>query len=986
MRPCASLPLSARPAFHYLTLSLSLMIPILILGLSLQAWAQSSTTWSALPGAATDIGADAKGDVWVIGSGAAPGGHPIYMLQNGTWIQISGSASRIAVDTDGSAWVVTSGNAIFHWNGSSFVQAPGAAMDIGVGANGAVWIIGPDQSIAQGAFAPGTRTVTGWTRIDGAATRIAVDPTGNPWVVNINGAVYHHAANGWTLIAPNGTGKDVAVGADGSVYLVSGTPAAGGFSIVRLQGQSWTGIGAAGVNVAAGAAGVVYATQDTSTQNAIISNLHPASSAPGTLTLNQPGAITLAPGTVVTSPTNVPGGTAGSLVTGGQLVPGLTPGSAPLTVGGLAPYQPPSTLPTGSAICPQFTNGILSVPCITFVSNTSSAAQYVLSHSTSLAVYVGKTYGGDSCPTGYTDNGDYCAKPSSYGRGAGYSWQGQDGFSNSGMLSRCQSANPQGCEMNGAIAYPKCNSGFTPVGCCVCSPSCPSGWNDIGVSCQKPHASNDCSKYPAVAGFGGAFYDPLNGGSCWECPTLLPRTQAAVNSTNPLFPPCAVGNSDGVVWQSPQYPEPGVYPFLTKGILTMALGNPSQADAVVGQIATQTGTSKAAIWQGMANSPGSSTAFKALIFSAMLSAAQNPNASVDASGAVYAFQKYAQARRTFIAQDAVAMYNYYLIVNAYNQKQALSSSIAGGGFSGNITGQLGISPGNYLAAAYSAALPDQNGAAFVTAMTQLKSLSVPQNATATISGGGFNLTYVNNLSATISVVADKQEEILNSMLSAAKSFSEVGSAAMVAKFLAGADLVGQLASAAVDMAGEVMTLTAQQDARQQYSQLISNYNQPVNMSQIMTSGSSGDQGNLVLWWGLATSPYTAGPVAGTGAIADAQSCAAYSAQCSGAKAAVATALASLPAYGGAQQAYAQYMSTSATLLQALIALEEGTSARPGQPNLATAEGAYNNAQTQLAANAPYLSTDQRNAVTARSQEIMGITNRIRMGVPPGGVK
>src|SRR5689334_7600148 len=45
-----------------------------------------------------------------------------------------------------------------------------------------------------------------------------------------------------------------------------------------------------------------------------------------------------------------------------------------------------------------------------------------------------------NCPEGFRDDGAACAKPAAYGRGAGYPWQIQDGFSNSGMLGRCQAA------------------------------------------------------------------------------------------------------------------------------------------------------------------------------------------------------------------------------------------------------------------------------------------------------------------------------------------------------------------------------------------------------------------------------------------------------------------------------------------------------------------------------------------------------------------
>jgi len=63
-----------------------------------------------------------------------------------------------------------------------------------------------------------------------------------------------------------------------------------------------------------------------------------------------------------------------------------------------------------------------------------------------------------------------------YGRGVGYAlWH----------KSECESENPQGCEKNGLLYYPKCKEGFYAFGCCVCSPDCVDGMTDIGVSCQK---------------------------------------------------------------------------------------------------------------------------------------------------------------------------------------------------------------------------------------------------------------------------------------------------------------------------------------------------------------------------------------------------------------------------------------------------------------------------------------------------------------------
>jgi hypothetical protein len=90
------------------------------------------------------------------------------------------------------------------------------------------------------------------------------------------------------------------------------------------------------------------------------------------------------------------------------------------------------------------------------------------------------------CPTGFRDDGALCGKPEPYTRGAGYPWTFGDALNDTGMFKRCEAANGAGnCEKEGAIVYQKCRSGFHAVGCCVCSPDCPSGMPDAGVSCTK---------------------------------------------------------------------------------------------------------------------------------------------------------------------------------------------------------------------------------------------------------------------------------------------------------------------------------------------------------------------------------------------------------------------------------------------------------------------------------------------------------------------
>lgn len=91
------------------------------------------------------------------------------------------------------------------------------------------------------------------------------------------------------------------------------------------------------------------------------------------------------------------------------------------------------------------------------------------------------------CPPEFTDDEvATCIKPKSYDRGAGYPWKFGDEFDKNNMLKRCEANHGAGnCEESGLVVYQKCRSEFHAVGCCVCSPNCPEGMIDIGISCGK---------------------------------------------------------------------------------------------------------------------------------------------------------------------------------------------------------------------------------------------------------------------------------------------------------------------------------------------------------------------------------------------------------------------------------------------------------------------------------------------------------------------
>ena len=145
------------------------------------------------------------------------------------------------------------------------------------------------------------------------------------------------------------------------------------------------------------------------------------------------------------------------------------------------------------------------------------------------------------CPAGFRDDGAFCAKPQSYGRGAGYAlWNEQ----------KCRDENGGKCEKNGALWYPVCKPNFHAVGCCVCSPDCPPGMKDIGVSCAKVSYGRGAGTLPQCASgqlsdaglcYGSCppDYDAV-GPVCWgKCPPEFPFSCGAGCAKSQLH--CAAG-------------------------------------------------------------------------------------------------------------------------------------------------------------------------------------------------------------------------------------------------------------------------------------------------------------------------------------------------------------------------------------------------------------------------------------------------------------
>ena len=93
-------------------------------------------------------------------------------------------ARRIAVDPTGNPWVVTSDHRFVRHAGGRWLPLPGRGVDISIGANGAVWSLGETDSgtVAQSSHGQLERESRGPRSRH--AGRLAVVPTGVPWIIN----------------------------------------------------------------------------------------------------------------------------------------------------------------------------------------------------------------------------------------------------------------------------------------------------------------------------------------------------------------------------------------------------------------------------------------------------------------------------------------------------------------------------------------------------------------------------------------------------------------------------------------------------------------------------------------------------------------------------------------------------------------------------------------------------------------------------------
>jgi hypothetical protein len=241
----------------------------------LSASLTAGVSWPMLPGTAQDIGAGigaGNDTVWIVDSNTYI---QKWISTSNTWFPSNRSgASRIAVQADGIPWYVGTNGSIFQGTTNNpatvtWSQRAGCATDIGIGTDGSVWIVG--CSPVNGGYGMFKWTGTTWQGdvTGGGATRIAVDSTGKPWIVNSHSEIFQRSSavptNGYWQIVSGGA-RDIGVGPEGYPWII-GTSVSpwGSYSIFAWDDQlgTWKSVDGGGSQITVGRNGRPWITNSS---------------------------------------------------------------------------------------------------------------------------------------------------------------------------------------------------------------------------------------------------------------------------------------------------------------------------------------------------------------------------------------------------------------------------------------------------------------------------------------------------------------------------------------------------------------------------------------------------------------------------------------------------------------------------------------------------------------------------------------------------
>lgn len=207
--------------------------------------------------------------------------------------------------------------------------------------------------------------------------------------------------------------------------------------------------------------------------------------------------------------------------------------------------------------------------------------------------------------------------------------------------------------------------------------SCPSGqdFDFIGVNDQELRNLKGANMAPPNA-------TTATSGTCWSCPAGTKRTTAHVKSAGAC-------TSLAMKWYTAPYPEPGLFgiPGADEVVLELlrmkdAEGNSLVVETAIKALAEETKAPLAQLrkdlWEEIRSAPENSAILASIAGSALIAgletAADQPAKPEMVSQAqrnlIQGFAKYMTARRTYIAQDALAAYDTWAYADEFMRVRA----------------------------------------------------------------------------------------------------------------------------------------------------------------------------------------------------------------------------------------------------------------------------------------------------------------------------
>lgn len=243
--------------------------------------APMGSSWTQLPGSASQVSAAADGSIWVLSTDPAGSTDKyIWHYANGQWTNIPGAASQIAAAPNGSLYAVNTGGGTYLYKNGSWTALGGGAIGLTAAQDGSVYVLSNAGSQADKAIWHNAAGV--WTQMPGSGSHLAASmdtrsytvPGGNVnpggyYVINSTGGIYYGNTNGVYASFP-GAASSIAPTAYGGLFVLAYPISTGGESIwyYNLDTPGWTALPGAAVSLsesgghlyAVAANGAIYMT------------------------------------------------------------------------------------------------------------------------------------------------------------------------------------------------------------------------------------------------------------------------------------------------------------------------------------------------------------------------------------------------------------------------------------------------------------------------------------------------------------------------------------------------------------------------------------------------------------------------------------------------------------------------------------------------------------------------------------------------------